>query len=438
MESRAGTMQAITVIDPSISGISGDMFLAAFIDAGANTQAIRDVLHLIPVHYSRCKSIDLKVENVFTHGFRACGIGLGISEEKSEISANQFLTVTERIAQNANLSEEASNFALNSVRVLIEVESQLHGSNAQETHLHEAGSADTLADVFGVAAAMDSLKLFDSDVISTPVAVGGGHVTFSHGTLSIPAPAVMEIVKRFQIPILGGPATVELATPTGVTMLANLVDEFSQIYPSMTAQKVGYGSGRVTLDSSPNFLRVVLGARPEIPRSAGETVQMLETNLDDVSGEIVSHAVQGLVEAGAKDAWVTSGQFKKNRPGHILHVLCDPHDTMKLSKIIMDETGTLGVRQQFWQRMTLEREVQTVSVEVSGRVFKVRIKLAHCAAGDVVRVKPEFEDIRTVAKEVGLPARRVEEIVTVQVSKNYEREKSECLSTSNKPGNAKK
>ena len=380
------------------------MLLAALIDAGANIQAIRDILHLIPVHYSRCKSINLKTETALTHGFKACSINLEISEEDHEISANQFLSATEQITQNSNLSKQASDFALNSIKMLVEVESQLHGTDVHETHLHEAGSADTLADVFGVAAATDSLNLFGGDIVSTPVAVGGGHVKFSHGTLSIPAPAVMEMVRRFQIPILGGPTTVELATPTGVTMLANLVNEFSSIYPAMTAEKVGYGSGKMILDSSPNFLRVVIGTRLETLQRAKETVQVLETNLDDVSGEILSHAVQELIEAGAKDAWVTFGIFKKNRPGHILHVLCDPQDTVKLSRIMIEETGTLGVRQQFWQRLTLSREVQSVSVQISGKAFEVRVKVARDSTGNIVRVKPEFDDIRKIAKEVGLPA----------------------------------
>jgi len=418
-------LQRITVIDPSISGISGDMLLAALIDAGANIDAIREVLHLIPVHYSRCKSIDLRTETVLTHGFRACGIDLGISEESAEEShetpANQFMNATKQITQDSNLSKRASDFALSSVNMLVEVESQLHGTSVHETHLHEAGSADTLADVFGVAAAMDSLNLFSGDIISTPIAVGGGHVKFSHGTLSIPVPAVMEIVRRSQIPILGGPTAVELATPTGVTMLANLAHEFSSVYPAMVAEKVGYGSGKMALDSSPNFLRVVLGTRLEIPSREGENVQVLETNLDDVSGEILAHTVQSLIEAGAKDAWITFGMFKKNRPGHILHVLCDPQDTVRLSRIVIEETGTLGVRQQFWQRLTLSREVQSVSVQISGRAFELRIKLAHDATGSIVRVKPEFDDIRAIAKEVGLPARRVEEIVSVQLSRKYQR-----------------
>ena len=148
---------------------------------------------------------------------------------------------------------------------------------------------------------------------------------------------------------------------------------------------------------------------------------MLETNLDDVSGEILSHTLQKLIDAGAKDVWITFGLFKKNRPGHILHALCDPQDTAKLSRIMIEETGTLGVRHQFWQRLTLSREVQPMSFEISGKKFEVRVKLAHDAAGNIVRVKPEFDDIRMIAKDVGLPARRVEEIVSAQASKKYQR-----------------
>ena len=431
-------MQRITVIDPSIAGISGDMLLASLIDAGANAQAIQEILNLIPEHYSRCKSIILKIEHVRTHGFRACRINLEISEDEDETSANQFTTATERIIKNSKLSQRASDFALGSIRALVEVESQLHGTNVHETHLHEAGSADTLADVLGVAAAVDSLELFDGDIVSTPVAVGGGHVKFSHGTLSIPAPAVMEIVRRNQIPILGGPEEIELATPTGVCMLANLAKEYTTVYPGMVAERVGYGSGKAMLNSSPNFLRVVMGTRIEKASKTKESVYMLETNLDDLSGEILSHALQSLMEAGAKDAWITSGLFKKSRPGHVLHVLCDLQDAEKLSRIMIEETGTLGVRQQSWQRLTLSREVQSMKVEISSRTFEIRIKLARDENGNIVRVKPEFDDIRMIAKETGLPARKVESEISVQISRKYEKQKGGNSSASYKASDAEK
>lgn len=400
------------------------MLLAALIDAGADIRAIKSTLHLIPKYYSRCKSINLKTEDILTHGFRACGIELKISEKSREddheVSADQFMNATKRITRNSKLSKKAVNFALGSIKMLVEVEGRLHGTGVHETHLHEAGSADTLADVFGVATAMDSLNLFDGEIISAPVAVGGGHVRFSHGTLSIPPPAVMEIVRLHRIPILGGPEPAELATPTGVAMLVNLAQKFSTLYPAMIVEKVGYGSGKIKLNSSPNLLRVVLGTELETISTATEPLQVLETNLDDVSGETLAYTLQKLIEAGAKDAWITFGVFKKNRPGHILHTICDPKDTAELSRIMIQETGTLGVRHQLWHRLTIERQLQSMGIKISGKKFKVKLKLALYATGSIVRVKPEFDDIRIIANEVGLPLRRVEEIVSLRASKKYQ------------------
>jgi uncharacterized protein (DUF111 family) len=188
----------------------------------------------------------------------------------------------------------------------------------------------------------------------------------------------------------------------------------------MIAQRVGYGSGKIKLNSSPNFLRVVLGTELETTSTATQPLQVLETNLDDVSGETLAYTLQKLIEAGAKDAWITFGVFKKNRPGHILHALCDPTDVTELSRIMIQETGTLGVRHQLWHRLTLKRQLQSMGFEISGRKFNVRLKLARDATGSIVRVKPEFDDIRIIANEVGLPLRKVEEIVSLQASKKYQ------------------
>lgn len=416
-------MKQTTVIDPSIAGISGDMLLAALIDVGADVHAIQNIMRLIPRYYPRCKSIILETKTVMNHGFRTSGIELKTSEEHEEVSTKRFRETTEELIRNSKLSVKATEFAKNSVNMLIDVESRLHGTDIHETHLHEAGSADTLADIFGVSAAADSLSLFDGNIVSTPLAVGGGHVTFSHGTLSVPAPAVMEMVRLRHIPITGGPEEVELATPTGVAMLANLAQDFVPFYPTMIAEKVGYGSGTNKLISSPNILRVIIGTQTEV-YPATEFIQLLETNLDDITGETLSHALQRLIESGARDTWITSAQFKKNRPGHILQVLCDPCDTERLSRIMMEETGTLGVRRQIMQRRILNRTLESMSVEVAGKRYNVRVKIARDAEGNIVTVKPEFEDVRLIAKDTEMPARRVEQIVSAQTTRFYDNNSS--------------
>jgi uncharacterized protein (TIGR00299 family) protein len=319
------------------------------------------------------------------------------------------------------MSSKASSFAVSSVRTLIETESNLHGVPLNSTHLHEAGSADTLGDIFGVAAACDSLRVFDGIVISTPVAIGHGTVTFSHGTLAVPAPAVLEIARQYHIPIAGSSESAELATPTGMAMLANMTQEFVEAYPAMIPHKVGYGAGKLQLTSSPNFVRITLGSRPDNTNMTSEEVQLLETNLDDISGEVLAHAVQTLVDSGARDVWITPAQFKKNRPGHVLHVLCDVNETERMVRRIMEETGTLGVRHKQWHRFVLEREVKALSVEIEGKRFEARIKIARDGSGNITRVKPEFEDVRRIASEIGLSARRVEDIVIGKAVEAYGR-----------------
>ncbi len=404
----------LTVIDSQTAGISGDMLLGALIDAGANLKAIQQVLELIPQHFPRCKSLRLETREVRKHGFRTCSVDLTISEKDEETMAQELIHSTHEIADAANLSEKAKSFAVAAIQVLADVESMLHGVEISKAHLHEAGSTDTLADVFGVAAACDSLNLFESEILATPVAVGGGPVSFSHGTLATPAPAVLEIARRNGIPIIGGPEAGELATPTGLSMLASITNKFLEAFPPIIPDKVGYGSGKKDLVKTPNFLRVVLG-RPISLGLGSEAVQVLETNIDDVSGEILGHALQRILDSGAKDAWVTPALFKKGRPGHVLHALCDPHHAQGIADIMIGETGTLGVRFQQWNRFTLRREVSTIKLEIAGRVFDVRVKFARDGSGRIVRAKPEFEDVRLIAETVSMPAREVSNLIMREV-----------------------
>ena len=410
-------MTPITFIDSQTAGISGDMLLGALIDTGARLESIQSVLDLIPNHFPRCKSIRLDAKEVKKHGFRACRAELTITEQTAETSAQELVRATGEIAHSSNLSNNAVAFAKNSVRTLTEVESKLHGDEISKIHLHEAGSTDTLADIFGAAAACDSLNVFEGKVYSSPVAVGGGSITFSHGTVSVPAPAVIEIVRRYHIPIAGGPANEELTTPTGISMLANLATGFLERSPPMIPERVGYGAGQRELALSPNTLRVVVGQGEE-QKFESDSVEVLETNLDDVSGEIVGSTLQRILESGAKDAWVTSAQFKKNRPGYVLHALCTPNDLQRITEIIMMETGTLGVRHQHWNRLILDREIVTIRVSFEEKAFSVRIKIARDKSGEVLGMKPEFEDLGLIARTLSLPVREVSARVLQEARKS--------------------
>jgi uncharacterized protein (TIGR00299 family) protein len=386
------------------------MLLGALVDAEANIQNIHEILKLIPQHYPKCKSLQFETGDVIKHGFRARSVHFAISEEERETEAQELIHISQEIARASNLSEEARTFAEASVQTLVNVESDLHGVEPSRAHLHEAGSTDTLADVFGVASACDSLGIFRGEVCGTPVAVGGGLVTFSHGTMSTPTPAALEIARRYRIPLIGGPEAGELATPTGLAMLSCLAKRYVETYPPLIPEKIGYGAGTKELAQTPNMLRVVFGRT--VPGTFdSEQILVLETNLDDLPGETLGHALQKILEAGAMDAWITSAIFKKARPGHVLHALCKIHDGQKISEIIIRETGTLGVRFQTWNRFTLQREVETVKLKIEGKMFDVRLKFAKDHSGKVLRVKPEFEDIRSIAETLSIPARDVSDLV---------------------------
>ena len=346
-------MTRVTLIDGQTAGISGDMLLGALIDAGATVSTIQQTLNMIPDHFPRCKSVELNAKEVKKHGFRSCRAELTIAEETEETKAEELIRVIHEVTNSANLGDEAKSFANKAIRLLTEAESRLHGVELSSTHLHEAGSTDTLADILGTAAGCDALHLFNGKIYSCPLAVGGRTVSFSHGTVSVPAPAVLEIARRHHIPILGGPVNEELATPTGVSILASLVDEFVERPPLLVPDMVGYGAGKLELGNAPNVLRLIVGQTDE-ERFERDFIQVVETNLDDVSGEVVGTSVQRILDARAKDVWVTSAQFKKGRPGYVLHAICDRGDLQRISEVMMKETGTLGVRYQSWDRFILQ------------------------------------------------------------------------------------
>jgi pyridinium-3,5-bisthiocarboxylic acid mononucleotide nickel chelatase len=399
-----------------MAGVSGDMMLGALIDAGADAGAIQKVLDLIPRHFSRCKNIKLTTSEVKKHGFRACKAEVTITEDRDETKAEDLIRATEETAAAAKLSPQANSFANNAVRLLTEVESKLHGVDLSSTHLHEAGSTDTLADILGTAAACDSLRLFEGEIDSYPVAVGGGTVNFSHGTVSVPTPAVLEIARQDHIPIVGGPSREELATPTGISILASLADRFVEMPPPLIPDRVGYGAGRRDLPDAPNVLRLIVG------ESSGEqferdSIRLIETNLDDVSGEIAGHSLQRILDAGAKDVWITPAQFKKSRPGYTLHAICGSDDLERISQTMMRETGTLGVRYQRWDRFILQREITTIKLELEKRTFEVRIKIARDRLGKILRIKPEFEDLDSISSTTSRPIREISDAVLEQARK---------------------
>jgi len=401
----------ILVVDCQIAGISGDMFLGALIDLGADTKKIISAIKSLEQGYGY-KNIKIDIKQVMRKQFKATKIDV-TAEETSRKDAGELIEIVEKTANNLKLSEKAKKFVSNIIRTLVTTEAKLHQNNLADAHLHEVGLIDTPAEIIGAAVAMEDLDLFNSKIYATPVSIGGGLFKFSHGTVSSPAPATLEIFKSKNFPIKGGPVESELATPTGASILVNVADEVSPFYPEMAPSEIGYGAGNKDFEEMPNVLRIVVGKPLENLLLTDEIV-ILETNLDDVTGEIIGNSVDRLLREGAKDVSIIPMFTKKNRPGQILKIVAERKDVKRLSRVVIEETGTLGVRMYPCERHILSREIFSIDVHIGDVKGAVKVKVAKDQRGKIIQVKPEYDEVKRLADKTGKPLREITELVTLR------------------------
>jgi uncharacterized protein (TIGR00299 family) protein len=320
-----------------------------------------------------------------------------------------------RCCDSVGLEDRAKTFALDSLKMIISAEATIHGQNFDSVHLHEASSIDTFADLVGCATALQDLQLFDAKMYSTKVAVGGGLLRFSHGTIPNPATAILEIFKNKQFVLVGGQAEDELTTPTGAAMLVNLVHGSVNYYPSIAPEKIGYGAGIKKFDF-PNVVRVAIGTSGTVYETSKDTVYVVETNIDDVSGELVGNLVEQLAEV-AKDVTVISGTTKKSRPTYLIRIISENAQLNSVLKLLFDESGTLGARVQEVERIVLPRSILTMSVNINGNILDVRVKIVKDSAGRITNVKPEFEDVKMIATKCQMPVKSAMDQIRSEVMK---------------------
>jgi len=402
----------IVFVDCQVAGISGDMFLGALIDLGADVGKIVSAIKSLESGGYDYKDIKVDIKHVMRKGFKATRIDV-TAESTSEKDARELIDIVENTAKKLKLSERASKFVSDVIHTLVETETSLHRKSLEEAHLHEVGLVDTIAEIIGSAVAMETLGLINSKIYATPVSVGGGLFKFSHGTMSSPAPATLSIFASKNFPIKGGPVESELATPTGASLLVNLTKEVSRFYPEMTPKKVGYGAGCKDFEEMPNILRITVGD-PLDHWLLKDEIAIIETNLDDVTGEIVGNSVDTLLREGAKDVSIIPMFTKKNRPGQILKVVADRKDVKHLSRVIMEETGTLGVRVYPCERHIVNREKLLVNVQIDETKERVAVKVAKDNSGKIIHIKPEYEDAKRIADRTGKPLREIIELVTMK------------------------
>ena len=402
----------VLVIDAQIAGISGDMLLSALVNMGANKSKVIDGVHSVEDHLKDSKIIKLDFDKVVKYGTEATCLVLETSEKHHERKGTEIQECILSMSDKIGLSEKAKVFAKESIRSLLYAESKIHGEPVESVHFHEASSMDTAIDIIGSAIALDDLKLFSEEIISTHVAVGGGTLTFSHGTTSNPASAILEIFRGSNIAIIGGQVKQELTTPTGASLLVNLSNKSSEFYPAMKIKSIGYGAGSKNFDNFSNVLKIVRGE--SINEFQLDSVQVLETNLDDVSGETIGHMIDKMIANGAKDVTVTPGITKKGRPTNLVSIICDPSSTNTLASLLVSETGTLGIRVRTSNRYVVPRIIVTVPITLQGKSFAIRCKIVK--QDDIIRhFKLESDDVKSIAESLSLSFKEASDLISLEV-----------------------
>jgi uncharacterized protein (TIGR00299 family) protein len=354
------------------------------------------------------KKIDFAKVN--KHGIECTELILDIDERTHERKGSEIKQAIQKSANEIGLSEKTKNFVESCIDTLISAESKIHGIPVESVHFHEASSIDTLVDILGVGIAIETLGLFDEEIVSMPICVGGGTITFSHGTMTNPASAVLEILKNSNLTILGSKIKTELTTPTGACILVNLTNTSIEFYPSMKIDSIGYGAGKNNFDNFSNTLKIVKGIKNNLE---SDSVIILETNVDDVSGEILGNLIEKIMFDGAKDASIYHGITKKGRPTNLVSVICDNDTIDKITDTLITETGTLGIRVTSSDRIIVPRTIHDITITLDGRTFDVKYKSSIFKGKSMFKI--EFDDLKKIANYLDKSIKETESLIRKEI-----------------------
>ena len=402
----------VIVIDPQIAGISGDMLLCSLVDLGADKNQIVEGIKKIEKFLPDSKINKIDFQKIQKNGIESTELILEIDENISERKGIEIKNAIINSVNELQLSDKARSFAESCINSLISSESKIHGISEDSVHFHEASSIDTLIDIVGVTIACEKLKFFEEKIVCLPVSVGSGTVSFSHGTMSNPASAVLQIFKNSKLIIKGNNANEELTTPTGACILVNLTDNSVEHYPSMNISSIGYGAGQKDFELFSNVLKIVQGNQGKMEM---DSVKILETNVDDVSGEILGYLIEKIMKVGAKDISIYPGITKKGRPTNLISVMCDDEKIETITDILVLETGTLGVRISDSNRLIVSRINHSFSLTFEGKSFEINYKKS--TYKEKTHFKIEFEDLKNISETLDKPIRDVELFLRKEIEK---------------------
>lgn len=377
------------------NGAAGDMILGALIDARLPAEELRAVLNTLPID-----GYELSIERIDKQGFAATRFDVQLDRSKKQ--PHRHLADIRKIIEGSSLSKPVQQRAVAVFERLAKAEARVHGTTVDQVHFHEVGAVDSVIDIVGACWAIERLRI--DRVFCSPIPTGSGTVTCAHGVMPVPTPATAILLQG--VPLAENDEPGELTTPTGAAILTELAESFGPL-PAMRIDHIGMGAGYREGKRRPNVLRVLVGSDVETPEM--DRITVLEANLDDSTPEIVGHAIERLLAAGALDAYCLPIQMKKSRPGLLLTVLAEVPQAGALESIMFAETTTFGIRRHDVLRSKLSRRIETVDT----RYGPLKVKIGG-RGGCVVSVAAEYEDCRAAAAAHDVPLREVmSEAVTV-------------------------
>jgi pyridinium-3,5-bisthiocarboxylic acid mononucleotide nickel chelatase len=362
------------------SGAAGDMIAGAMLDAGLDFEFLKSQIATLGI-----KNLAVTVSETKRAGLRALHFVPLIKEEHHHRHLSDII----KIINDSKIGEKPKQTAVAIFNRLAEAEAAVHGKEPNDIHFHEVGAIDSIVDIVSAAVGFDTLGI--EKVYCSVLAVGGGQIKAAHGIMPVPAPATAELLKG--VPTVGGPIDKELLTPTGAAILTTVAESFGQI-PPMKIETTGYGAGTLDSEHVPNVVRLILGQSTDDSSATTDSVCLLETNIDDITGEIISHTMNELLAAGALDVFTTPIIMKQSRPAVKLTVICQTADIARLEEMIFEAGITFGIRRQIVERSKLAREFLTVKTRFGNIKIKVGKK-----TGRIVTSKPEFADCAKAAQE---------------------------------------
>src|SRR3989454_2884054 len=401
--------QLLAVIDANSSGVSGDKYLGALVNMGGRVESLRKVARVVAEYLPGTSRVEVEARRVERGGISGHLVTIKSEEPDLRRKGSVILSSAEKCSRKLGLSGSGAKFSVSTVETLLQAESKVHGHSPSDVELEELGSADTLIDVLGVARLSEELGLANATWWSTPVAVGGGTSHFAGRSYPNPSPAVGEILRGRKFPMVRGLGDQELSTPTGVAITVNLVGKYSQSHPAIRPDMVGYGAGSKDIDGVANILRITAGQSLETPHSHDEGV-ILETNIDDVTWEIIGRAAERLMSQRARDVTINPIYMKKKQPRHMGTVIAKKADAEDLAQVLIAETGTLGVRELPVNRHITPRTSRTIQMRIGEKTHHVRVKIAEDRKGRVLGFKVEYDDLRRISDQTGISVLRLQRL----------------------------